>query len=91
MNSGSKVEFEKFNGKESFSMWKVRMEDLLVQNFLDVALEKWLEGMMDWEWLSLEKRGHVPPLESVWLMWHCTISLRRRHQRVYGQSCIPCT
>ena len=57
MSSGSKVEFEKFNEKESFSMWKVRVEDLLVQNFLDVALETKPEEMSKGDWLSLEKRA----------------------------------
>ena len=57
MNSESKVEFEKFNGKVSFSIWKVRVEDLLVQNFLDVALEERSEGMMDTKWSSLENRA----------------------------------
>ena len=31
--------------------------DLLVQNFLDVALEEKLEGMIDRDWVSLEKRA----------------------------------
>lgn len=47
MNSGMKVEFEGFDGKESFSIWKVRVEDLLVQLGLNLALEKKLEDMME--------------------------------------------
>ncbi len=57
MNNNMKVEFEKFNGKESFSMWKVRVEDLLVQNYLDSVLEDRPEGMTEKEWFSLEKRA----------------------------------
>ena len=57
MSSGNKIEFEKFTRKESFSMWKVRVEDLLVQNFFDVALEAKPKEMSERDWLSLEKRA----------------------------------
>ena len=52
-----KVDFEKFDEKEDFSMWKVRVEDLLVQADLDHTLEEKLEGMMDRQWMSLEKKA----------------------------------
>ena len=42
-----KVNFEKFDGKESFSIWKVRVEDLLVQHELDLVLEERPDGMTD--------------------------------------------
>ena len=38
-------------------MWKVRVEDLLVHNFLDLALEERPKGMTDREWSSLGKRA----------------------------------
>nr|XP_019704707.1 probable LRR receptor-like serine/threonine-protein kinase At3g47570 [Elaeis guineensis] len=43
MSNSIKVDFEKFNGKDSFSMWKVTVEDLLVQSELDLTLEDRLE------------------------------------------------
>ena len=57
MISGNKIEFENFNGKECFFMWKMTLEDLPVQNFLDVALEKKPEEMLERDWLSLEKKA----------------------------------
>ena len=47
ISSELKVEFEKFDGKKSFSMWKVRIEDLLVGLGLNPALEERSEDMMD--------------------------------------------
>ena len=47
MGSNMKVDFEKFDGKENFSIWKVHMEVLLVQAELDQALEEKPEGMSD--------------------------------------------
>lgn len=47
MSNSIKVDFEKFNGKSSFLVWKVRVEDLLVQNKLYPDLEDRSEGMMD--------------------------------------------
>ena len=52
-----KIGVEKFDGKGSFTMWKVRVEDLLVQMGLDLALEDRPGGMNDKEWMSLEKRA----------------------------------
>ena len=51
-----KVEFEKVDEKESFLVWKVRMEDLLFQLGLDLALEKRSEDMTDLSEVLL-KRG----------------------------------
>ena len=51
-----KIDFEKFDGKKIL-MWRTRVEDLLVQQELDLALEKKLEGMTDRAWSSLEKRA----------------------------------
>ena len=59
ISSGNKVEFKNFNRMESFFMWKVRVEDLLVQNFFDVALEEKPEEMLKRDWLSLQKRTCV--------------------------------
>ena len=49
-----KVGFKKFDGKKGFTMWKVRMEDLLVQLELDSTLEDRSEEMNDKQWISLE-------------------------------------
>ena len=38
-------------------MWKVRIEDLLVQLSLDLALEDRPDGMTDKQWISLEKKA----------------------------------
>ena len=46
-SSEVKIRFDKFDGKKSFTMWKVRVEDLLVQMGLDLALKDRLEGMDD--------------------------------------------
>ena len=56
-NSGLKVGLEKFDGKKSFTMWMVRMEDLLVQMRLDSTMEDRLGKITDKEWVSLEKRA----------------------------------
>lgn len=45
MGSSMKVDFKIFDGKGSFSIWKVRVEDLLVKHELDLALEDRPEGM----------------------------------------------
>ena len=47
MGSNMKVNFEKFDGKKNFFMWKIRVEDLLVQADLDQALDEKPEGMTD--------------------------------------------
>ena len=57
MGSNMKVDFEKFDGKRNFSMWKIWVEDLLMQADLDQALDDKLEGMTDRQWASLEKKA----------------------------------
>ena len=47
MGSSIKVDFEKFDEKGSFSMWKVRVEDRLVLYELDLTLEERPDGMPD--------------------------------------------
>ena len=47
MESSIKVDFEKFDGKESFSIWKVRVEDLLVPHELDLVLKERSDEMTD--------------------------------------------
>ena len=47
MSTSMKVDFEKFDGKENFSMWKVQVEDLLVQLELDLTLKEKPDGMFD--------------------------------------------
>ena len=42
-----KVNFEKFDVEGSFTMWKAKIEDFLVQNELDLALEDRPKGMTD--------------------------------------------
>ena len=56
MGSSIKVDFDKFDGKGSFCMRKVWIEDLLVQHELDLALEERYEGITNRQWMSLEKR-----------------------------------
>ena len=56
MGSNVKVDFEKFDGK-NFFIWKVRVEDFLVQAELDQVLEENPEGMSDCQWMSLEKKA----------------------------------
>ena len=52
-----KVDFEKFDVKGNFSMWKLRMEDLLVQLDLVQALEEKPDEMSDRQWMSLERKA----------------------------------
>ena len=47
MKSSIKVDFKQFDGKESFFIWKVWIEDLLVQHELDLILEERPEGTTD--------------------------------------------
>ena len=47
MGSNMKVDFEKFDGKGNFSMWKIQVKDLLVQADLDQTLDEKPEGMTD--------------------------------------------
>ena len=45
MGSSIKIDFEKFDVKGSFFMWKLHVEDLLMQHKLDQALENRSEGI----------------------------------------------
>ena len=47
MSTSMKVDFKKFDGKKNFFVWKVRVEDLLVQLELDPTLEEKPDGMSD--------------------------------------------
>ena len=38
MASGEKIEIEKFNG-QSFELWKIKMEDLLVDKYHWIAVD----------------------------------------------------
>ena len=38
--SSTKFEIEKFNGKNNFELWKLKMWDLLVQKVLDGKIKK---------------------------------------------------
>ena len=38
MASGRKIKIEKFNG-QSFELWKLKMEDLLVDKYLWIAVD----------------------------------------------------
>ena len=58
-NNWLKVGLEKFDGKKSFMIWKVRMEDLLVQMRLDSALKDRLKEMTKKEWVFFEKRTYA--------------------------------
>ena len=57
MSTSIKVDFEKFDGKENFSIWKVWVKDLLVQLELDPTLKEKPDGMFDKQWFSLEKKA----------------------------------
>ena len=57
MESNMKVDFEKFDGIENFFMWKVLVEDLLVEADLDLTLKEKLEGMTNRQWMSREKKA----------------------------------
>jgi hypothetical protein len=51
---------EKFNGKNSFVLWKLKMQDLLVQQGLQKALAgktKKLESMIYEDWEDLDARA----------------------------------
>jgi hypothetical protein len=53
----SKFEVEKFSGKNNFELWKLKMQDLLVQQGLQKALAgktKKPTAMTEWEWEDLD-------------------------------------
>ena len=50
------MDFEKFDGKDNFSLWKQRMKDLLVQNRIyKVLTRERLKKISIEEWEELEK------------------------------------
>jgi hypothetical protein len=56
----AKFEIEKFNGKNNFELWKVKMQDLLVQQGVVKALlgkSKKPESMSDKEWEDIDARA----------------------------------
>ena len=56
----SKFEVEKFNDKNSFALWKLKMQDLLVQQGLQKALDgkiNKLTSMTDEDWEDLDARA----------------------------------
>jgi hypothetical protein len=56
MVSTSRLEMEKFNGT-NFELWKLKMEDLLIDRDLWVAVSRTKPiGMKDEEWVVLERK-----------------------------------
>jgi hypothetical protein len=56
----SKFEVEKFSSKNSFALWKLKMQDLLVQQGLQKALagkKKKLASMTNKDWKDLDARS----------------------------------
>ena len=56
----SKFEVEKFSGKNSFELWKLKMQGLFVQQGLQKALAgkiKKLTTMIDDDWEGLDARA----------------------------------
>jgi hypothetical protein len=56
----SKFEVEKFNGKNNFELWKLKMQDLLVQQGLQKALAgqvKETRDMSNKDWEDLDARA----------------------------------
>jgi hypothetical protein len=58
--TSAKFEIEKFNGKNNFELWKLKMRDLLVQQGLHKALDgkrKKPASMTNEEWEDLDARA----------------------------------
>jgi hypothetical protein len=56
----SKFEVEKFSGKNNFELWKLKMQDLLVQQGLQKTLvgkSKKPTSMIEWEWEYLDAKS----------------------------------
>ena len=65
-NQSARFEIEKFNGKNNFEIWKVKMHDLLVQQGVAKALlgkAKQPYAMTDDEWSDIDDRE----LSGIWL------------------------
>ena len=58
MASGGKIEIEKFNG-QSFELWKLKMEDLLVDKYQWIALDLSTKPkeMLDEDWMKLDRKA----------------------------------
>ena len=55
--SNAKFKVDKFTGKSSFALWKLKVRDLLVQQGLHKALDKAnkkLASMIDLDWEALD-------------------------------------
>ena len=58
MASSGKIEIEKFNG-QSFELWKLKMEDLLVDKDQWIAVDPGTKptGVIDEEWKKLDQKA----------------------------------
>ena len=58
MASGGKIEIKKFNG-QSFELWKIKMEDLLVDKDQWIAVDSGTKptGVTDEEWKKLDRKA----------------------------------
>src|SRR5208282_4127775 len=58
MESSGKIEIEKFNG-QSFELWKLKMEDLLVDKDQWIAVDPGTKptGVTDEEWKKLDRKA----------------------------------
>jgi gag-polypeptide of LTR copia-type len=58
MASGGKIEIEKFNG-QSFELWKLKMEDLLVDKDQWIAVDPGTKptAMSDEDWKKLDRKA----------------------------------
>jgi hypothetical protein len=84
----AKFEIEKFNGKNNFEIWKVKMHDLLVQQGVVKALlgkEKQPASITDEDWDEMDARA-LSAIRCVWPTMYCSTLLQRRQQSICGQS-----
>ena len=60
MVSGRKIEIEKFNG-QSFELWKLKMEDLLVDKDQWIAIDPGTKpmAMSDEDWKKLDRKAKI--------------------------------
>jgi len=58
MESSGKIEIEKFNG-HSFELWKLKMEDMLVDKDQSITLDPGTKpiGVSDEEWKKLDRKA----------------------------------
>ena len=89
----ARFEIDKFNGKNNFEIWKVKMYDLLVQQGVAKALlgkAKQPYTMTDNEWSDINERAlsgiHLCLADDVFLT-----SCQRKLLLVCGQSLKSCT